>query len=48
MLRPGYLADLTLLDGDITTTPIGDSDKLQVRLTVCGGQITYHKPDAAI
>ena len=45
ILKPGYLADLLLLDGDITTTPTTKIDQLQVALTICGGRITYRRPN---
>ena len=48
MLKLGYLADLTLLDGDITTTPYAEIGKLHVVLTICGGRITYRKSDATM
>ena len=46
MLKPGYLADLTLLDGDITSTPIGQINRMEVVLTICGGRVTYQKSTA--
>ncbi len=47
MLKPGYLADLTLLDGDIASTPHGKIDTLHVALTICGGRITYRNPNTS-
>ena len=41
MLRPGYLADLVVLDGDIETTPPETIGAMSVRLTVAGGQVVH-------
>jgi hypothetical protein len=40
-LRPGLLADLVLLSGDIEATPPEEIDRLSVALTVCGGRVTH-------
>ena len=41
VVKPGYLADLVLLTGDIETTEPNDIDALDVALTICGGRIVY-------
>lgn len=41
MIRPGMLADLVLLDGDIEATPPDRIAGLGVALTLCDGQITH-------
>ncbi len=43
-LRPGYLADLVLLDADLFDTAPADIGALDVALTVCNGRVTYEKP----
>ena len=48
MLKVGYLADLTLLEGDITTIPHAEIGKMRVALTICGGRITYRRSDATM
>jgi len=40
-LRPGMLADLVLLDQDITTTPVPAVKAIKARLTVFDGRIVY-------
>jgi predicted amidohydrolase YtcJ len=40
-LRPGMLADLVLLSGDIEALPPEAIDGLHVALTVCGGRVTH-------
>jgi predicted amidohydrolase YtcJ len=40
-LRPGMLADLVLLSGDIEATPPDEIAALGVRMTVCDGRITH-------
>lgn len=40
-LRRGMLADLVLLDRDMTTTPLPEVKTSKARLTVCDGRIVY-------
>lgn len=40
-LRPGMLADLVLLSGDIEATPPDEITTLGIRMTVCDGRITH-------
>ena len=40
-LRPGMLADLVLLSGDIEATPADEIAALGIRMTVCDGRITH-------
>lgn len=41
MLKPGYLADLVLLDQDLTTVAPIQLDAVKVKATVVGGRIVY-------
>lgn len=41
MIRPGMLADLVLLSGDIETTPPDEIAGLGIALTLCDGRITH-------
>ncbi|MFN0190410.1 MAG: amidohydrolase [Aestuariivirga sp.] len=41
MIRPGYAADLTILDGDIQSTEHKHLHRLAPALTVCGGHVSY-------
>ncbi|MBT9385935.1 amidohydrolase [Pseudooceanicola sp. CBS1P-1] len=41
MLKPGYLADLVLLDADLDATAPEAVDQVAPRLTVCDGRITF-------
>lgn len=41
MLRPGYRADLVLLDKDLFTIPADQIEQATVRVTVAGGRIVY-------
>jgi predicted amidohydrolase YtcJ len=43
-LVPGYLADLVVLDQDLTRIPAQAIDRAQVRATVVGGRVVYSKP----
>jgi predicted amidohydrolase YtcJ len=45
MLRPGYLADLVILSGDIEAVPADQIAGLHVEKTICGGRIVW---DAAL
>ncbi len=40
-LAPGFLADFTVLDRDITQVPAGEIPSLNVTMTVVGGEIVY-------
>ena len=40
-LAPGMLADLVLLSGDIEATPPDQIAALQIRMTVCDGEVTH-------
>jgi len=48
MLRPGYLADWTLLDRDPTAIPTDDLPGLTVLRTVVGGQVVYDAGAVAV
>ncbi len=41
MLRPGYRADLVLLDQDLFTIPPETINSVQVRVTIAGGRVAY-------
>ncbi|MGX0977694.1 putative amidohydrolase YtcJ [Roseovarius sp. MBR-51] len=41
MLRPGYLADLVILSGDIEAVPADQIAGLRVEKTICGGRIVW-------
>jgi predicted amidohydrolase YtcJ len=41
MLRPGYLADLVILSGDIEAVPADRIETLQVLYTLCNGEAVY-------
>ncbi|MDH6265899.1 putative amidohydrolase YtcJ [Rhizobium sp. SG_E_25_P2] len=40
-LKPGMLADLVLLSGDIEATPAEEIAALEIRMTVCDGRVTH-------
>jgi hypothetical protein len=40
-LAPGYLADLVLLDRDLTRIPAEELDQAAVKATVVGGRVVY-------
>ena len=42
-LKAGMLADLVLLDGDITRTPPEELARVQADLTICGGQVVFQR-----
>ncbi len=42
-LKPGYMADLVMLDGDIEATAPDKVTGLKVALTICGGQVTHER-----
>ncbi len=41
ILKPGYLADLVVLDRDLTRIPAGTIDQAKVRLTVVAGRVVF-------
>lgn len=41
VIAPGFLADITILDGDLMATPPEALDALGVRATIAGGRIVY-------
>jgi len=41
MVKPGYLADLVMLTGDIEAVPVEAIDTLGVAMTICDGKIVY-------
>ncbi|HSI18541.1 MAG TPA: amidohydrolase [Sphingomonas sp.] len=43
VLKPGAMADLVILSGDIEATEPGDIDTMKAALTVCDGRITYER-----
>ncbi len=47
MLKPGYLADIVVLDGDIEATPVERIGAMQVAQTVCGGRIVWDQAQEA-
>jgi predicted amidohydrolase YtcJ len=42
-LAPGYLADLVLLDRNLTSIPPGTINQAQVRATVIGGKVVFSR-----
>ena len=42
-LAPGYLADIVLLDRDLTRIPPESIDKTEVAATIVGGKVVYNK-----
>lgn len=43
-LAPGYVADVVLLDRDLTAIPPTEIERVQVRTTVAGGRVVFSKP----
>jgi predicted amidohydrolase YtcJ len=43
VLKPGAMADLVVLSGDIEATPAEAIDQMHVALTICDGRITYER-----
>jgi predicted amidohydrolase YtcJ len=43
-LAPGYVADIVLLDKDLTRTPPEAIERVQVRATIVGGQVVFRQP----
>lgn len=46
VLKPGYMADVVILSGDIEATAPEAIDELRVAATICGGDITYERSAA--
>jgi predicted amidohydrolase YtcJ len=46
-LEPGKLADLVVIDRDLTQVKSEELDKAHIKLTMVGGQIVYEAPEAA-
>jgi predicted amidohydrolase YtcJ len=45
MLKPGYVADVVLLDQDLTKIPPPALDQVQVKATVVGGRVVYEQKE---
>ena len=43
-IKPGYLADMVLLDGDIFTVPADDIKNIRPLMTITDGVVVYKKP----
>jgi predicted amidohydrolase YtcJ len=43
ILRPGALADVVILDGDIEAVAPEEIDQLKVAATICDGRVTYER-----
>jgi hypothetical protein len=43
-LAPGYLADLVLLDQDLTAIPPDSIEQVAVRATIVGGKVVFSRP----
>jgi predicted amidohydrolase YtcJ len=46
-IRPGYLADLVVLDRNLLDLPVGEVGQAEVELTMAAGRIVYAKPGFA-
>ena len=46
-IEVGKLADLTVLDQDLTTVPEEDILNTEVLLTMVGGEVVYQREEAA-
>ncbi len=44
MLKPGFLADIVLLSGDVEAVASEDLAAIRPVLTICDGKVTYEKP----
>jgi predicted amidohydrolase YtcJ len=44
MLKPGYLADVVVLDQDLTRIPAPEIRNAGVRATIVGGKVMYEEP----
>jgi predicted amidohydrolase YtcJ len=42
-LKPGQLADIVMLDGDIAAIPPDRIGQMKVKMTVCDGRVTYER-----
>ncbi len=42
-LKPGYLADVVVLSGDVEATAAEDLDAIRPVFTICDGKVTYEK-----
>ena len=42
-LEPGKLADLAVLDGDLTQTTVDDLPAVPVSMTMLGGEVVYQR-----
>lgn len=43
VLKPGAMADIVILSGDIESTAPEQIDDLRVQATICGGKVTYER-----
>lgn len=43
-IRPGYVADMVLLDEDIFTVPVDEIKDIRPLITITGGVVVYKKP----
>jgi predicted amidohydrolase YtcJ len=43
MIRPGYAADVILIDRNLDTCPDEDLHSIETVLTICGGRVTYDR-----
>lgn len=41
MLKPGYFADLVILEGDIEAVEPQQIRNVRPKMTICGGRVTY-------
>jgi len=41
MVKPGYLADLVVISGDIEATPVDQIGRLSASHTICGGRVVW-------
>ena len=48
IVKPGYLADLVVLTGDIEAVAVDAVDRLDVALAICGGRIVYRRPPPSL
>ena len=42
-IRPGYLADLTVLDRDLLTVPEDEIKDINAQMTILAGQVVYER-----
>jgi predicted amidohydrolase YtcJ len=43
ILKPGYLADLVIMEKDLLTLPAGEIMKDRVDCTIVGGKVVYRR-----